>query len=335
MAKVFLSSLTRISDLASEPYETAALPLGKWEEGDYVVAEVNEWPRGFSQVELPSGRLVQLVHGDRLVGALGVRCATLEVVGSWREVTPGGRMELLSAGGIMGRATSLATSHPPLLPLQYKGHALRDGRKIAMGDFVPDGLERAYKCPTVLVVGTTMSGGKTTAAKAVIRVLKAAGRRVAGAKLSGAGRHRDILGMGDAGADVILDFVDVGLPSTVGLADAFRPRLRRLLSMIAASDPEVVVVEAGASPLEPYNGDTVLEAIREQVRCTILCASDPYAVVGVMEGFGTRPDLVAGLATSTSAGIDLCRKLVDVPALNILAPESRDELARILERCLG
>lgn len=335
MAKVFLSSLTRISDLASEPYETAALPLGKWEEGDYVVAEVNEWPRGFSQVELPSGRLVQLVHGDRLVGALGVRCATLEVVGSWREVTPGGRMELLSAGGIMGRATSLATSHPPLLPLQYKGHALRDGRKIAMGDFVPDGLERAYKCPTVLVVGTTMSGGKTTAAKAVIRVLKAAGRRVAGAKLSGAGRHRDILGMGDAGADVILDFVDVGLPSTVGLADAFRPRLRRLLSMIAASDPEVVVVEAGASPLEPYNGDTVLEAIREQVRCTILCASDPYAVVGVRDAFGLEPDLVTGPAAQTSAAVELVCRLTGLRAINVIDRRTLPALREFLGRRLG
>lgn len=335
MAKVFFSSLTRISDLASEPYESAPLSLGEWAEGDYVVTEVNERPHGPSQVELPSGRLVQLVEGDQLISALGVRCATLEVVGSWREVTPGGRMELLSGGGIVGRATSLATSHPPLLPLQYKGHAVRHGRKVVMGDFVPDGLERPYKCPTVLVVGTTMSGGKTTAAKAVIRVLKTMGRRVAGAKMSGAGRYRDILGMADAGADVILDFVDVGMPSTVGPAEAFRPRLRRLLSMLAAANPDVVVVEAGASPLEPYNGDTVLEAIHEQVCCTVLCASDPYAVVGVMEAFGTRPDLVAGIATSTSAGIDLCRKLVDVPALNIVARESREPLQRILEQCLS
>ena len=54
-----------------------------------------------------------------------------------------------------------------------------------------------------------------------------------GAKLTGAGRYRDILAMQDAGADHIFDFVDAGLPSTVVPESEYRPALRNLLSRMA------------------------------------------------------------------------------------------------------
>lgn len=44
---------------------------------------------------------------------------------------------------------------------------------------------------------------------------------------------------------------------------------------------------------------------RENIRLTVLYASDPYAVLGVNEVFGHRADLASGLATSTQAGISL------------------------------
>jgi hypothetical protein len=40
-----------------------------------------------------------------------------------------------------------------------------------------------YDVPTILIIGTSMSAGKTTSAKVVVRQLKRAGYRVAGAKL--------------------------------------------------------------------------------------------------------------------------------------------------------
>ena len=204
-----------------------------------------------------------------------------------------------------------------------------------MRDCIPVVDEVDYACPTVLIVGTSMSAGKTTVAKAIIRCLKEKGLSVVGAKLTGAGRYRDVLGMSDAGADAIFDFVDAGLPSSIGPPEEFRPRLRQLLSRIAAAKPDVVVAEAGASPLEPYNGDTVIDEIGERVQCTVLCASDPYAVVGVMRGFEREPDLVTGIATSTIAGVELCEKLAGIPALNLLDPSSRPALRRILDERLS
>jgi hypothetical protein len=332
---MFFASLTRIADLAERDFRSARVPRERWEAGDYVIGRVAQPPSRLTGVELAGGRMTELVEGDLVVGALGVRHATLEVVGSWEAVEEGGPMHCLTAAGLLGRVTSQSSLLPPMPLLAYQGHALRDGQKVTMSDFLPKVEEVRWELPTILIVGTSMSSGKTTTAKVVTRLLKSAGLRVTGAKLTGAGRYRDILAMSDSGADAIFDFVDVGLPSSYGSPEDYRPRLRRLLGLIAASRPDVVVAEAGASPLEPYNGDTVLAEIGARVSFILLCASDPYAVAGVMQGFDLRPDLVAGLATSTHAGVELCERLTGVPALNILNPARHEELAGLLSEALG
>jgi hypothetical protein len=104
--------------------------------------------------------------------------------------------------------------------------------------------------------------------------------------------------------------------------------------MVAAEAPDVVVAEAGASPLEPYNGATLLALIGDQVRCTVLCASDPYAVVGVVQGFGIAPDLVAGVAANTTAGTELIRRLTGLEALDLHDRASHPRLTEILVAAL-
>jgi molybdopterin-guanine dinucleotide biosynthesis protein len=194
---------------------------------------------------------------------------------------------------------------------------------------------KPLEAPVVLIIGTSMDAGKTVAAAAIVRELKAIGLRVAGAKLTGVGRNRDILAMREAGADPILDFVDAGLPSTVVPRAEFEDSMRILCSRLAAASPDVVVAEAGASPLEPYNGAPAIEMLGDRVAATVLCASDPYSVVGVVDAFGARPDLVSGRATSTSAGVELIDKLVGIPALNMFDPRAGTRLRSFLSERLG
>ena len=275
------------------------------------------------------------MNGNVVLGSLGVRHATLEVVGSFEAVDKEGQMDLLGAAGLLGRATSVSGLLPPLIRVDYLGHAKRDGRKLNMRDFAKRPAEqRHYDVPTILIVGTSMSAGKTTSAKIIIRELKRMGYRVAGAKLTGAGRYRDILAMSDSGADAVFDFVDVGVPTTVLPAEEYGKRLRDLLGIIRESNPDVVVAEAGASPLEPYNGDTALQELGSAIAFTVLCASDPYAVLGVIHGFKMNPDVVAGLATSTIAGEELVAKLSGAKALNLLDPSAIAQLRGMLKAAL-
>ncbi|WP_405241725.1 hypothetical protein [Lentisalinibacter salinarum] len=334
MTGLFLGSLTRIADLDVEPFAIERLPHTAWAGGDYVVGAVTGTPGPLYEIETATGRHVRVLPGDLVVGAFGNREATLEGVGSWRDIE-GDEMHAMTGAGLFGRFVSLSLMLPQPLTLEYRGHVLRDGRKLAMGDFVEPAEPQSLECPVVLLYGTSMSAGKTTAGRVIVHELSNVGLDVVGVKLTGAGRYRDVLSFQDAGADAVFDFVDAGLPSTVVPEDVFLTAIRPLLGRIARRRPDVVVVEAGASPLEPYNGAAAITELGERIRCAVLCASDPYAVTGVEHAFGLRPDVVMGPATSTSAAIALVRKLSGVPAINVLNPGSLPALRRVLAECLG
>ena len=329
----YLTSVARIADFAERPISTQSRSRFDWADGDYVVADVMGGTPFL--IESPSGRYVEVLEGDSLVGALGRRCATLEVVGDWRAVGDDLMMHTLTSAGVLGRCTSAAQAPPRMATLRYRGHVMRDGRAWAMRDFVAPPAAAELRAPVVLIIGTSMDAGKTVAATRIIRELKAMGLRVAASKLTGVGRLKDLRAMADAGADAIADFVDAGLPSTAVQAAEFEPALRWILGRLAEIEPDVVVAEAGASPLEPYNGQTAVQLLGDLRRCTVLCASDPYAVVGVTGAFAVTPDLISGRATSTEAAIALLAQLCPVPALNLLDPASRPALRRILGERLG
>jgi hypothetical protein len=335
MNKYFFSSLTRISDLAEEPFTVELREQDSWETGDYVVGEVVGRAGEFSRVELRNGRMIEVVEGDLVVGAWGSRRATLEAVGDWSDIGDDGMFNAMTSAGLFGRVTSLAPLMPPLMSLRYVGHVTRGTVKMRMRDFVPPIPDVEYDIPTLLIIGTSMSAGKTTAAKRIIRHLKGLGLSIVGTKLTGAGRYRDALSMWDAGADDIYDFVDVGLPTTTVDAEEYRPKLRQLLSLIAARSPDIVVAEAGASPLEPYNGDAVLEELGDCIKCTVLCASDPYAVSGVIAGFGYKPDVIAGIATNTTASVELIRRLTGQKAFSFMIAEESDDAFAVIRSRLG
>jgi hypothetical protein len=322
--------MTRISDLQDQPFDVVSLPREQWNTGDYVVGEAISSCGKAPYIELTTGRMVEVLEGDLVIGAFGIRRATLEAVGDWQHIEADNRMVALTEGGLFGKATSVSFMVDNLPPLVYKGHVTRNGNKVCMKDFVPQVAEIPYTCPTIMMIGTSMSSGKTTTARVIIHELKRAGLRVVGAKFAGAGQFHDIQTMKDAGAVKTFDFVDVGLPSSICDPEDYRVSLRKLLSLIARENPDVVVAEAGASPFEPYNGSVVLEEIKNQIVCTVMCASDPYAVVGVSQSFGLTPDVISGIVTDTSAGIELVEKLTGVPAVGIGDRPSQLRLAQIL-----
>jgi hypothetical protein len=328
------TSLTRIADFGEE-VAFEQISTDRWSNGDYVVCEVVNIAGSTSRAELPNGRMVELMKGDVLIGALGVRHATLEATGSWEAVTDDGRMHLLTGAGLMGKMTSRSVFITPLIELQYRGHVLIDGRPTNMLDFVADVAPQPFRIPIVLLVGTSMSSGKTTSARIIARQLKQLGARVTGAKLTGAGRYRDVLSIKDAGADHIVDFVDAGLPSSICPEPVYQRAIERMLNRIAATEPDVAVVEIGASPLEPYNGALAIAAIQEWVRFTVLCASDPYAVLGVMQGFDFTPTIVSGPAANTIGGVELIKKLCGVDALNLIEQQNWPTLRTLLRERLG
>lgn len=333
MSRIVYGSLARIADFGRESYEIQELDRRHWSSGDFVVGKITGVRSELYRIECTSGEMIPVEAGDLVVGAFGHRAATLEGAGSYKRIDDG-HMHALTSAGLFGLFTSFSKLLPRPTSLQYIGHVVRNGRKICMSEYAIRAEPRRFDVPTILLVGTSMSAGKTMTGKFACEVLSKLGYKVIGSKLTGAGRYRDILSFRRHGAFEVYDFVDAGLPSTVVPEDEFRPAIRPLLSHIAGRAPDYLVVEAGASPLEPYNGAAAIDELGGNVRCLILCASDPYAVVGVQKAYGLHPDLVAGPATNTSAALDLVRKLTGLPGINVIDPGEIPVFREFLVRTL-
>ena len=134
----------------------------------------------------------------------------------------------------------------------------------------------------------------------------------------------------------VVDFVDAGLPSTVCHEDHYRKAFDLMISKVAARKPQVLVAESGASPLEPYNGATVVRELSDKTCFTVLCASDPYAVLGVQNAFGNslKASIVSGPAANTSAAVELVQQLCGLESLNLIDRRNYPILCRRLKDAL-
>ncbi|NNF34961.1 MAG: hypothetical protein HKN68_12685 [Saprospiraceae bacterium] len=330
LTRYIFTSVTRISNL-EKGFDVKDLPYNQWATGDYVVCKIERISGKINTAEIRSGRMMSLLEGDIIIGALGIRHATLEATGTWKEVGADKNMHMLTSAGLLGKLTSRSSYISPLIEISYMGHVFQSGNKKTMADYVKKFKSKKFTTPVILFVGSSMSAGKTTSARIVAHQLKMMNYTVTGAKLSGAGRYRDVLSIKDAGADFIFDFVDTGLPSTICERDEYKKALDNMLNMISSTDSDVAVIEIGASPMEPYNGDIAIEAIKDNVVLTVLCASDPYAVLGIMKSFNITPTIVTGPAANTIGGIELIDKLCKVHAFNLIDRKNIPKLRALLK----
>ena len=91
MSSRVYGSLSRIADFANSNFDVVKLDRSKWATGDYVEGEVVGIPTDLYKIEDRQGHMVKVEPGDWVVGALGDRAATLEGVGSWRDIGEDGR----------------------------------------------------------------------------------------------------------------------------------------------------------------------------------------------------------------------------------------------------
>ena len=154
MTRPFLTSVTRIADFSANDFTTAPLAREHWDTGDYVAARVLDTRGHLSSLELPGGRMIEVMEGDLVIGAFGTRTATLEAVGDWRAIDDSGRFSALTAAGLFGKVTSLSPFLSSPMPLQYEGHVLRDNEKVTMRGSLPEIEIIDFDIPVILIVGT-------------------------------------------------------------------------------------------------------------------------------------------------------------------------------------
>ncbi len=156
----------------------------------------------------------------------------------------------------------------------------------------------------VVVVGSAMDSGKTTACASLIHGLVESGLHVGAAKLTGTASSRDVGSFRDAGADPVLDFLDSGWPSTAGCTAAeLLAIVEDLRSHLAAAKVDVAVLEIA---------DGLLQSETRQLLTEILTVlDDPAVVLTVVESLagvfgvemlkeiGHRVVAVSGMVTNS------------------------------------
>jgi hypothetical protein len=177
--------------------------------------------------------------------------------------------------------------------------------------------------PVVALAGSCMDSGKTAAACAIVSRLRNHGMNVAACKATGVSLRRDILAMQDAGADQIMIFSDFGIVTTTA---ANGPALTRaLLGALAATKPDVIVLELGDGLLGAYGVDAILSdpLVKDALSVVVLCANDPVSAWGgvkiLRESYAIEPAVVTGPATDNAVGIDQIKGTTGLPGINALS----------------
>lgn len=281
--------------------------------GVIALAEVEKVGKN-TNLELSNGRRCTLHEGDTLAVVFGNRYATMQFEGYAR--TDGARCDLLSMGGLCGLVESKHASVGEPTKLRLLGAiADENQRQLRLTDYAmrPASRFENNRCLTrdirvMVVCGTSMDSGKTHTVMCTIKGLRRRGHRVAGIKLTGSAAGRDTWNMLDAGADLALDFVDGGFPSTyLCTPDELLNLHNLLIGQASVQGAEWAVVEIADGLLQPETA-ALLQSLqfRSTVDHFLFAAGEPMSAlagVNMLRRWDVEPLAVSGVVSMSSLSI--------------------------------
>lgn len=336
--KVLLDKIGSVTLHAHLPREVELSDAVSPRLGDIVVVKALQDKTVYNTLELVSGRMARIGRDDVIAGVLGRRRALRGFVGEIPETLKvGDRLHVLNLGGVLGVVVSGTPDvGKPLLCEVLGGVKAGDGIASIRKE-LPPAPETLPDIPIVLVEGTCMSAGKTHAAATIVGKLTQRGWRINAAKLTGVACLKDTLNMEDHGAKRTMSFLDMGLPSTVGVPD-MGGIARRILSELASDKPDAIVVELGDGIIGAYGVGDILKdkEVLKRTKCHVMAANDLVAAWGadqLMRSWGIEIDVLTGPATDNDSGEDWAAKELRIPAAN--ARTNAHKLVDLVEECLG
>ncbi len=338
-----IASVTRNLHLRAQVVLGTEIPA---QIGTVVACRVLSTKTAYNKLEDVHGRQVEVRSGDLIAGVLGERHALHGFSGKVPDtVQVGDTLQLLNMGGVIGAGAEpvpgLGSPHELEVlgtVLSFPGLDRSEGRPANIADHSFDVLPLPKELPPIiLLLGTAMDAGKTTAAASIISGLVRDGERVAAGKLTGVSLRRDILLMEDCGASPVTLFTDFGVVTSA--PDNAPATARAIVAHLAESDPSLIVLEMGDGLLGTYGVQAILQdpEIRARRLVVVLCASDPVGAWGAQqlmkEQYDLSADLVSGPVTDTPVGRGFCNKELGLPAHNALL--DADGLAKACSQALA
>ncbi len=318
-----IASVTKNAALQQKVFVTKDF---KAENGLILAVEVLEDKKIYNQLELVSGRLSTLKKGDIIAVALGNRKALKGFVGKTpKNLKVGDVINVLNLGGVAGICTSEN--------IKEVGHALQvkvlaaitDGKKALNTKYFKKFEAKEVlnsKIPLVIVSGTCMNVGKTTAACEIIKIASQNGLMVSGAKLAGIAALRDTENMKDHGAIEGVSFLDAGLTSTIQNNGQAITVSKGAIEFLSKKTLDFIVIEFGDGVFGEYGVIDILKdkEIQKNIVAHIGCAHDPMGAMKlaeVCEEIGAPLTIMSGPVSDNEVGVNFIEKNIGIAAFNV------------------
>jgi hypothetical protein len=300
--------------------------------GDLVASSVT-FVGEHDSLEDVHGRRARLYPGDIVVGAYGNRYATDFYEGY---LPSGPEAHLLTAGGVVGVVASAHAHRGPPTELKVIG-TLTDpgGTPMSLENLaLPAPPPTRAALGTVVVVGSSMSAGKTTTAASMVNGWTRAGLTAAAGKVTGSGSGKDRWMYLDAGATAVIDFLDFGMPSTFGYpVDRLRATMIGIRDELAHRRSDAVVLEIADGLLQAETA-ALISSLPGFADAVVLAVRDPLSAVAgvrILHDLGVPVRAISGLVTasplasqeaSAATGLDVLSPaaLANGAAVQLLTP---------------
>ncbi len=285
------------------------------------------------ELENKNGRIHRLTDSTAALFVYGNRYAT----DAFEALVPDEAMtyaDLVARSGVIGRVH--VRNSRVLTPTTVKilGRVLdKEGRPVSTLDhslIKPTTTDKKFpRSKLILVVGTAMNSGKSTAAVAIAYALTTMGHKVRSSKVTGTASLKEILHMNDAGASVYNDFTYLGHPSTYMLDEQEILRIFNDLDLKFANNPRNFwVVEVADGILQRETAMLLSNPqVKERIHRLVFCATDAFGAIGglhILEDvYGLYPDAISGVVASSPLGIRELTDYTKVPAFDATEPDLR------------
>lgn len=305
--------------------------------GDVLLARVDQLGH-HTRLELTSSRRAEMFEGDEIAVVFGNRYAP----DHYEAIVPD-RLEpcrLVAAGGVAGRWLNSHTrmKQPThITPLGLLADA--DGNPLNLSSFRLPQTADINPEPLVLVVaGTSMNSGKTTACANLVKGMVRRGLQVAAAKITGTGAGADYRSLVDAGADPVYDFLDAGYVSTYRVDHHDLLDIVKILGgHLAASSPDVIVIEVADGLLQRETARLfVIPEFTGWVDGVMFAANDSLGAQAGVAWLAARqlPVIaITGVLTSSPLAIREAEAATGLPVFNTMGL-AKSAVAAMLHDCL-
>ncbi|MEO8146913.1 MAG: hypothetical protein ABI723_04705 [Bacteroidia bacterium] len=295
--------------------------------GDAAIFEIIE-PGKHITVQSDSKRNVAIFPGDYIMAAFADRYATSQFEGYVPE-TPQDVYHILGAGGAIGIVKSKNYALKDIEPTTLKlvGYCCDENGKVLNTKFYKKQLSEfnasvPFETKIVLSVGSTMDSGKTTTAAFVARGLKTTGKKVAFIKFTGTCYTKDKDFVLDCGADVAVDFSDMGFPSTFMCSKKDLLNLyQSLINSLVKERPDYIVMEIADGLLQRETNFLLKsKEFMSTIHSVVFSCGDSLSAfygIQLLKEFGVTPAFISGLFTMSPLLIEEVKQNCSVPVLTI------------------